>query len=152
MANYASVRASRLCLIHISIPVSLCARFEASMSRLQHNVAVVIVAVVVYLLNKVYNSRSQAENKWISDGCVIRINYEKNLSVSRLVIIYVFYWVHSIINRSIIELKSEGVTLISFHRIPIETNKRHLSSMLCSFHRLNINGFSTFRSLFNRFK
>lgn len=84
MANYASVRASRLCLIHISIPVSLCVRFDASMSRLQHNVAVVIVAVVavvVCLLNKVYNSRSQAENKWISDGCVIRINYEKSLSL-----------------------------------------------------------------------
>lgn len=58
MGNYASVRASRLCLIHISIPVSLCVRFEASMSRLQHNVIVVIVAVVVCLLNKVYNSRS----------------------------------------------------------------------------------------------
>lgn len=52
------------------------------MSRLQHNVVVVIVAVVVCLLNKVYNSRSQAENKWISDGCVIRINYEKSLSLS----------------------------------------------------------------------
>lgn len=58
MGNYASVRASRLCLIHISIPVSLCVRFEASMSRLQHNVIVVIVAVVVCLLNKVYNGRS----------------------------------------------------------------------------------------------
>lgn len=57
MGNYESVRASRLCLIHISIPVSLCIQFEASMSRPQHNVIVVIVAVVC-LLNKVYNSRS----------------------------------------------------------------------------------------------
>lgn len=72
-------------------------------------------------------TRPQAENKWISDGCVIRINYENSQSLD--LCIYVFYCVHSIINRSIIGLKSEGVTLISFHRIPIEINKHHLSSM-----------------------